>query len=338
MSNYIATDTDLAAVASAIRTKGGTSAQLEFPSGFVSAVDAISSGWTDKQILTANAPSGEVSITLSANLPQYAVSGRTKITKLTIDFGSSYGFTATYGYAVVANTGCTSYTFIGSGNKTIPAYTFANNTAHTATFRGSWGQIGQNAFRPVSGISAGAITTLDYSSGTGNIDANAFYSCNSLSKIIIRSTSVKALGNTSAFTTSNRWKSGGSGGTLYVPQRLISSYQSASNWSTILGYSTNNITSIEGSAYETKYADGTDCDIRYINKTLTNCTSSSTANQTTIGSAYTTTITASSGYTLDSVTVMMNGVDVTSSVYDNTTGVISIASVDGSIFITATAS
>lgn len=42
MSNYIASDTDLIAVANAIRTKGGTSAQLVFPSGFVSAVEAIS--------------------------------------------------------------------------------------------------------------------------------------------------------------------------------------------------------------------------------------------------------------------------------------------------------
>ena len=44
MANYIATDTDLSAVADAIRTKGGTSAQLEFPSGFVDAIDAISGG------------------------------------------------------------------------------------------------------------------------------------------------------------------------------------------------------------------------------------------------------------------------------------------------------
>ena len=44
MSNYIASDTDLTAVADAIRAKGGTSAQLAFPSGFVSAVQAIPSG------------------------------------------------------------------------------------------------------------------------------------------------------------------------------------------------------------------------------------------------------------------------------------------------------
>ena len=44
MANYIASDTDLTAVANAIRTKGGTSAELEFPSGFVSAIEAIEGG------------------------------------------------------------------------------------------------------------------------------------------------------------------------------------------------------------------------------------------------------------------------------------------------------
>ena len=37
-------DADLTSVANAIRTKGGTSAQLAFPAGFVSAVEAIPTG------------------------------------------------------------------------------------------------------------------------------------------------------------------------------------------------------------------------------------------------------------------------------------------------------
>ena len=37
-------DTDLTSVANAIRTKGGTSAQLAFPAGFVSAIENIPSG------------------------------------------------------------------------------------------------------------------------------------------------------------------------------------------------------------------------------------------------------------------------------------------------------
>lgn len=44
MANYIINDTDLTSVASAIRTKGGTSGQLVFPSGFVSAINNIQTG------------------------------------------------------------------------------------------------------------------------------------------------------------------------------------------------------------------------------------------------------------------------------------------------------
>lgn len=45
------TDTDnLTAVADAIRTKGGTSAQLVYPAGFVSAIQAIQTGVTPKLV------------------------------------------------------------------------------------------------------------------------------------------------------------------------------------------------------------------------------------------------------------------------------------------------
>ena len=44
MANYKVADTDLTDIANAIRTKGGTAAQLTFPSGFVSAIGAITTG------------------------------------------------------------------------------------------------------------------------------------------------------------------------------------------------------------------------------------------------------------------------------------------------------
>ena len=42
MTDYLTTDTELTSVANAIRTKGGTSAALTYPTGFVSAIEAIS--------------------------------------------------------------------------------------------------------------------------------------------------------------------------------------------------------------------------------------------------------------------------------------------------------
>ena len=44
MANYVVSDTNLTAVANAIRTKGGTSEQLEFPDDFVSAIGDIQTG------------------------------------------------------------------------------------------------------------------------------------------------------------------------------------------------------------------------------------------------------------------------------------------------------
>lgn len=49
-------DADLTSVADAIRTKGGTSAQLAFPNGFISAVEAIETAqWTEQTVSTAGA-------------------------------------------------------------------------------------------------------------------------------------------------------------------------------------------------------------------------------------------------------------------------------------------
>ena len=49
--NYITNDTDLTAVANAIRTKGGTSSPLTFPAGFVDAIDNISAGLDNSPVL-----------------------------------------------------------------------------------------------------------------------------------------------------------------------------------------------------------------------------------------------------------------------------------------------
>ena len=44
MANYVVSDISLGSVADAIRTKGGTSAPLTYPQGFIDAIDAISGG------------------------------------------------------------------------------------------------------------------------------------------------------------------------------------------------------------------------------------------------------------------------------------------------------
>ena len=72
-----------------------------------------------------------------------------------------------------------------------------------------------------------------------------------------------------------------------------------------------------------------------VTNALTNAASSNSAVSVVAGAAYRTTITADSGYVLESVTVTMGGQDVTDSVYSD--GVIAIDSVTGDIVITAAA-
>lgn len=87
-------------------------------------------------------------------------------------------------------------------------------------------------------------------------DQNIFTNCSAFQTLVIRATSVASLSNVNCFNNTP-FASSGSGGTIYVPNSLISTYQSATNWSTILGYANNSIQKIEGSYYETHYADGT---------------------------------------------------------------------------------
>lgn len=83
----------------------------------------------------------------------------------------------------------------------------------------------------------------------GNIAANAFSGCTKLNVLILRKGVAYGLDNINAFNNTP-FASGGTGGTLYVPNSLISSYQAIANWATILGYASNNIQKIEGSIYE----------------------------------------------------------------------------------------
>lgn len=46
-NEYLVNETDLIAVADAIREKGGTTEPLSFPAGFVSAIQAIGGGTRD---------------------------------------------------------------------------------------------------------------------------------------------------------------------------------------------------------------------------------------------------------------------------------------------------
>lgn len=107
------------------------------------------------------------------------------------------------------------------------------------------GYIGSSMFKGCT-----LLAFVDLGAPSNRINNEAFSGCSNLKTVVIRKeNSVLTLYNTNAFSNSP-FASGGTGGTLYVPQSLISSYQSASNWSTILERENNQIKKIEGSIYE----------------------------------------------------------------------------------------
>lgn len=103
--------------------------------------------------------------------------------------------------------------------------------------------VGTSSFRECSRLENVAFPAA------ANIYGSAFYSCGSLSVLALAATSVCTLQSTSAFT-GTPFASGGTGGTVYVPEALIESYQTATNWSTLYNAGTCNFVAIEGSEYE----------------------------------------------------------------------------------------
>lgn len=90
-------------------------------------------------------------------------------------------------------------------------------------------------------------------------------------------------------------------------------------------------------AYTDEYMTTLGEEVTYhtITKNFTNVSSNNAANTVADGENYTATITASSGYTLGTVTVTMGGVDITATAVSD--GVITIEAVTGDLVITASA-
>lgn len=74
-----------------------------------------------------------------------------------------------------------------------------------------------------------------------------------------------------------------------------------------------------------------------VTNTMTNVTNSNAATSVNSGANYLEALTAETGYTIDNVTVTMDGTDVTATAYNSSNGVVYITNVTGNIVVTATA-
>lgn len=266
-------DTDLTSVANAIRTKGGTSASLAFPAGFVQAIAAIpSGGGVDYDALVMRTVTGDIVLNTATQMYNNTVFRGCPITSISAPLVTTFNasgsmfrdctslvsfyfpeLTTLYN-ANECWRGCTSLTaaklpkvsnpgtstFLGCTSlKTIVLPAIASN------FGGTFAQ------------GCTSLLAIDINhTGSRSMGANMFNGDSQLTTIVLRGSSVLALSNVNAFT-GTPFDNGGAGGTIYVPSSLINSYKAASNWATINGYGTITWTAIEGSQYETKYVDGT---------------------------------------------------------------------------------
>lgn len=183
-----------------------------------------SSGYTAAEIATGAAPIGRVEVD-SGDIPMYCLASKTLITSLFAPNSILY---------TGACQNCTSL------QTAVVNYFLSTNQFSGCT----------------------SLSSLDLQ--TGAITGGSLNACSQLTVIVLRSSSIQVLANLNAITNTP-FKSGGTGGTIYIPKSLYdhlgdnssSDYKKATNWSTVDGYGTITWAKIEGTTYETHYADGT---------------------------------------------------------------------------------
>lgn len=244
-------DADLTSVANAIRAKSGGSSQLAFPNGFVSEIGNISSGdpYTIARALLNNSATEYIDDTIT-ELRRGAFYGCSKLSTIQVHNVEKIKYYTNYGNAAGA--------FAGTTVKTLALPKLRVSNAGTDGYRLF------EACYSLQKIDLGSLFT--------SVPAVCFFNCTSLTTIVLRSTTRASLGGTNALNNTP-FKSGGTGGTIYIPKSLYDhlgdgtsdDYKAATNWSTVDGYGTITWKSIESTHTDPNapidltlyYADGT---------------------------------------------------------------------------------
>lgn len=290
-------NTDLASVANAIRTKGGTSAQLAFPADFVSAVNAIQTGGGgNEDAIISRSLSGSYANSSVSAVGDNAFNSCKQLTSVTCSAATTVGSQAFANCSNLVTLSLPAATSIGTylcnscakletvsapRAAQIQSQAFNGCTKLTTVDFAAAAKIGTYAFQnckalvsakfpsvaTVDGMAFNGCSTfaaVDFGVRVNFSGGSAFNNCSALSTLVLRGATLSALSNVNVFN-GTPFNSGGAGGTIYIPKALYdhlgdgtaSDYKAATNWSTLNGYGTVTWAKIEGSIYETQYADGT---------------------------------------------------------------------------------
>lgn len=125
-----------------------------------------------------------------------------------------------------------------------------NNSVKVARFPYCTGNTNQQAFGSCYALKVVDVGPINF------ISSNWAYNARALQTLILRKSAVIPLSNVTGFVGTPLRGYNSLSATVYVPQSLISSYQTASNWSTIYNEGHCTFAALEGSPYE--YTDWDD--------------------------------------------------------------------------------
>ncbi len=270
-------ESDLTDIADAIRAKTGKSASMQFPSEFVSEIGSISGGGGDDTYLRIIEGDSTITTINDSNMTKIKMRGCSSLSGLT---SATFANVTTVGDRVFegcrnlqsasfpALTTMSGYLFSGISSfrqynmplvTNIGTESFKGTAIQYAVFPSITQSVSNGSFDGCPNLVAADFGPLRDFTGSKSLSAPL------LSTIVIRNSSrVPSLLNAATFNNSP-FASGGTGGTIYIPKALYDhlgdgtnlDYKNATNWSIIDGYGTITWAQIEGSIYETQYADGT---------------------------------------------------------------------------------
>lgn len=275
-------DSSLTAIADAIRAKTGKSASMQFPADFVSEIGSIETGGGGSDMLPtfiANQNVGSYTFNdTSVTDWQFA---EKKFTYLSIPNvvalqKDNVFYKATIDTLELNNLQVCRANFFANlivqtlsvpKLATIGSSAFQKCSLSSLNLPNFVNCTGQTAFKEMDHLvtavlpkcttpgnysfeSCGNLTAVDFTA-LATVPQGLFNRCTALNVIILRNTTAVALANVNAFLNM-----AGKAVTVYVPSALVAAYPNMTNWASVTG-ATLTFAAIEGSPYETQYADGT---------------------------------------------------------------------------------